>query len=105
MNKHWDERDQQGCAKRIRASAAPTLRFLPSAWAKLLFLRDYGDTEVGGFGITAADDLLLIEDVQDLVDNCPLFPNLDQRDDDRDFVGHACVACPTVYGLGPGGCP
>jgi len=29
-----------------------------------LFLRDYGDTEVGGFGIAAADDLLLVEDVQ-----------------------------------------
>lgn len=42
----------------------PTLRFSPTAWAKLLFLRDYGDTEVGGFGISAPDDLLLVEDVQ-----------------------------------------
>jgi len=41
-----------------------SLRFSPTAWAKLLFLRDYGDTEVGGFGISAHDDLLLIEDVQ-----------------------------------------
>lgn len=40
------------------------LRFSPTAWAKLLFLRDAGDTEVGGFGISAADDLLLVEDVQ-----------------------------------------
>lgn len=32
--------------------------------AKLLFLRDYGDTEVGGFGITSAADLLLVEDVK-----------------------------------------
>ena len=40
----------------------PTLRFHPTAWAKLLFLRDLGETEVGGFGISAADDLLLIED-------------------------------------------
>ena len=31
---------------------------------RLLFLRDLGDTEVGGFGISAADDLLFIEDVQ-----------------------------------------
>ncbi|OYW25149.1 MAG: hypothetical protein B7Z55_00135 [Planctomycetales bacterium 12-60-4] len=29
----------------------------------MLFLRDLGQTEVGGFGISAADDLLLIEDV------------------------------------------
>ena len=42
---------------------SPTLRFSPTAWAKLLFLRDLGDTEVGGFGISAADDLLYIEDV------------------------------------------
>jgi hypothetical protein len=42
----------------------PTLRFSPTAWAKLLYLRDLGDSEVGGFGITAADDLLLVEDVQ-----------------------------------------
>ena len=39
-----------------------TLRFTPYAWAKLLFLRDAGETEVGGFGISAADDLLLVED-------------------------------------------
>ena len=44
--------------------SVPTLRFRPTAWAKLLYLRDLGDTEVGGFGIAAADDLLLIEDVQ-----------------------------------------
>ncbi|MCA9177985.1 MAG: Mov34/MPN/PAD-1 family protein [Planctomycetales bacterium] len=41
----------------------PTLRFTPTAWAKLLFLRDYGDSEIGGFAICAADDLLLVEDV------------------------------------------
>jgi proteasome lid subunit RPN8/RPN11 len=45
-------------------TATPSLRFTPTAWAKLLFLRDYGDTEVGGFGIAASDDLLLVEDVQ-----------------------------------------
>ncbi len=44
-------------------SRKQTLRFSPYAWAKLLFLRDIGDTEVGMFGITPADDLLLIEDV------------------------------------------
>jgi hypothetical protein len=42
----------------------PILRFSPTAWAKLLFLRDRGDSEVGGFGISAAEDLLFIEDVQ-----------------------------------------
>ena len=42
----------------------PSLRFSPTAWAKLLYLRNLGDTEVGGFGITAADDLLYVDDVQ-----------------------------------------
>jgi hypothetical protein len=40
------------------------LRFSPYAWAKLLFLRDAGDTEIGGFGVAPADDLLFVADVQ-----------------------------------------
>jgi len=35
-----------------------------------LFLRDAGDTEIGGFGITAADDLLLVEDVRLVAQTC-----------------------------------
>ena len=42
----------------------PALRFTPYAWAKLLYLRDRGDSEVGGFGITSRDDLLLVKDVR-----------------------------------------
>lgn len=38
------------------------MRLTPYAWAKLLFLRDLGRTEVGGFGLTPAGDLLLVED-------------------------------------------
>lgn len=45
-------------------AATPTLRFSPTAWAKLLYLRDRGPTEVGGFGISAADDLFLVTDLQ-----------------------------------------
>ena len=48
----------------------PTLRFSPTAWAKLLFLRDLGDTEVGGFGITRTDDLLYVEDVALVKQTC-----------------------------------
>ena len=47
-----------------RAWEPPSLRFSPTAWAKLLYVRDLGESEVGGFGISAADDLLYIEDVQ-----------------------------------------
>jgi len=38
------------------------LRFSPTAWAKLLHFRDKSSNEVGGFGITAPDDLLFIQD-------------------------------------------
>ena len=48
----------------------PCLRFSPTAWAKLLFMRDAGETEVGGFGISAADDLLLVEDFQLVRQDC-----------------------------------
>lgn len=40
----------------------PILRFSPTAWAKLLFMRDMTDNEVGGFGITTAEDLLFVTD-------------------------------------------
>jgi hypothetical protein len=46
------------------------LRFTPTAWAKLLFLRDFGNTEVGGFGIAAEDDPLLILDFQLVRQSC-----------------------------------
>jgi hypothetical protein len=39
------------------------LRLTPYAWRKLLFLRDLGPTEVGGFGISSKDDLLLVQDI------------------------------------------
>ena len=42
----------------------PSLQFAPTAWSKLLYLRDRGETEVGGFGLSAADDLLYVEDVR-----------------------------------------
>ena len=41
---------------------APVLRFSPTAWAKLLYLRDLSDDEVGGFGISDPDDLLYVRE-------------------------------------------
>jgi hypothetical protein len=49
--------------RKRRRSSRPTIRFTPYAWAKLLYLRDAGDTEIGGFAVTSADDPLLVEDV------------------------------------------
>jgi proteasome lid subunit RPN8/RPN11 len=50
----------------------PTLRFSPTAWAKLLYLRDRGGTEVGGFGIAAAEDHLRIEDLRLVRQHCAM---------------------------------
>ncbi len=38
------------------------LRFSPYAWSKLLYFRDKGETEVGGFAITEEGDLLMVTD-------------------------------------------
>jgi hypothetical protein len=50
--------------RRLRRRRLPPLRLTPFAWAKLLHLRDLGPTEVGGFGVSAPGDLLLVEDVR-----------------------------------------
>lgn len=54
----------------IRCRASPALRFSPTAWAKLLFLRDRGTSEVGGFGVTPLDDLLYVEDIKTVEQVC-----------------------------------
>lgn len=40
----------------------PCLRFTPYAWGKFVWFRDRGPTEIGGFGISAVEDLLLVVD-------------------------------------------
>ncbi len=49
--------------KRQQRKKRPTLRFSPYAWAKLIYLRDRGSTEVGGFGITDALDPRFVTDM------------------------------------------
>jgi hypothetical protein len=46
MKRRWKNRT----TRRSRPNQ-PVLRYTPTAWAKLLFLRDQGDTEIGGFGM------------------------------------------------------
>jgi hypothetical protein len=55
---------------RLPTRRQTVLRFSPTAWAKLLYMRDAGDTEIGGFGIAPADDLLFVEDVQLVKQDC-----------------------------------
>jgi hypothetical protein len=57
------------------------LRFTPYAWAKLVFMRDAGDTEVGGYGINETDDPLLINDFRLVKQDCSgVSVDLDQED-------------------------
>lgn len=56
--------------RRKRQQRRPTLRFSPTAWAKLLFLRDLGPTEVGGLGISAPDDLLCVQEIRLIKQHC-----------------------------------
>ena len=58
-------RSREGNRKMKKITQKPQklmLRFSPTAWAKLLFMREMTDNEVGGFGITEADDLLFVTD-------------------------------------------
>ena len=58
----------------------PSLRFSPYAWAKLLFLRDRGETEIGGFGLSAEDDPLLVVDILTVRQRCtPITVAFDDR--------------------------
>jgi hypothetical protein len=47
---------------RSRPRDQPVLRFTPTAWSKLISFCHHGDTEIGGFGVSHANDLLLVED-------------------------------------------
>ena len=49
--------------------SGPVLRFSPTAWAKLLFFRDRGQTEIGGFAITREHDLLYVEEFMTVKQN------------------------------------
>jgi proteasome lid subunit RPN8/RPN11 len=53
-----------------RSRRRPRLRFSPTAWAKLLFLRDRGPTEVGGFGLTSPTGLLFVDDIRLVRQTC-----------------------------------
>jgi proteasome lid subunit RPN8/RPN11 len=59
-----------GEPKLFRRPLLPSLRFSTYAWAKLVYLRDAGGTEIGGFGITARDRPLLVQDVRLVRQQC-----------------------------------
>ena len=67
VTKNWRMKIMKTQKKKIISKSQvnknrPVLTFTPYAWAKLLYFRDKSDNEIGGFGITEKDDLLLITD-------------------------------------------
>lgn len=56
--------------KRQKQHKRPPLRFSPYAWAKLIYLRDRGATEVGGFGITETTDPRFVTDIVLIKQTC-----------------------------------
>lgn len=98
--------------RRLQRRRLPPLRLTPFAWAKLLHLRDQGPTEVGGFGVSAPGDLLLVEDVRLVRQQCSA---VTVRFDDSAVADHfdACVdqgLVPEQFGriwihTHPGECP
>ena len=56
--------------KLTRKPACNELRFSPYAWAKFLYFRDKGSTEISGFGISTAENLLSIVDFITVKQSC-----------------------------------
>lgn len=48
--------------RRLQPLETPVLRFVPTAWAKLIYFCHRGATEIGGFAITSAEDPLLVRE-------------------------------------------
>src|SRR5687767_11059226 len=64
MKPKTNHRPKRRRSKSRERPKLPRLRLTPYAWAKLLYLRDRGPTEVGGFGVSHPERLLLVEDVR-----------------------------------------
>jgi len=59
----------------------PRLRFTPYSWAKILYMRDAGDTEIGGFAILDKEDPLLVIDFHLIKQKCcSVTVELDEED-------------------------
>lgn len=103
---YWNPKRKRRTRRRKR------LRFSPTAWAKLLFLRDFGTTEIGGFGISDPDDPLFVTDFAMARQSCtPVSVDFDE-DAIADFVdeqvdqGRAPAECLRIWiHTHPGTCP
>jgi len=53
-----------------RDNPVNTLRFSPTAWSKLMWFRDRGSTEIGGFGISIKEEPLYVLDFLTVGQQC-----------------------------------
>lgn len=97
---------------RLKTNPGPSLRFSPMAWAKLLFLRDAGPTEVGGFAISDSADLLYVQDVRLVRQGCTAISVVFDDEAVADFFDEQVDAgrSPQQFGriwihTHPGNCP
>ena len=65
------------------------LRFTPAAWNKLLYMLHRGNTEVGCFGVSDKDDLLLVRNIVLVKQTCTSV----SVDFDEDSVGEYMLDC------------
>jgi hypothetical protein len=91
---------------------SPRLQFSPTAWAKLIFLRDAGPTEIGAFAISAADDPLRVERIELVEQDCSPTSVSFQDEAVADFIdeeldhGLELAQCLRIWvHTHPGNCP
>ena len=73
------EKEQEFCNPRL--TFEKQLRLTPYAWAKLMWMRDKGDTEVAGYCVTGTSDPLLVTDFVLIKQECTIMTfDLDSED-------------------------
>jgi len=77
---------KEDCILKPKTTFGKNLRFTPYAWAKLIWMRDRGDTEVAGYGITATPDPLLITDFVLVKQNCTSVEFHFDKDDSAEHI-------------------
>jgi len=88
------------------------LRFTPTAWAKFIFIRDIGPTEVAAYGITGTEDPLLVTDLWMVKQTCDQVSFDLDKDDIHEHMERVLDAdlppwagCNLLVHTHPGNCP
>jgi len=95
-----------------RLTRGSVLKFSPYAWAKIIAMRDFGNTEIGGYGITESDDPLLVTDFRLIKQQCSSVTVEFDKEDSIKFVEEMTDKGLSYWQFGsiflhshPGNCP